>query len=401
MLFIGVKSLLITGSSQDGNAPSPGEDSEEIDGAGSSSIENVLERFELIKGLRHPNLCPYIEAVLGKGNELFLVAWHHPTTLAAVVESLGPGDGWFGEGTILQLILDLASGLNFMHDHGLVHRGLAPALVLFPAPGRPAALADFGSFHVTQQGRVLAGPIGTIAFCAPEVILQRLVGQDVGSSPCADAWSLGALLFFLLRHGCLPWGGAAGAAGFEGGEPAPAQVAEGILQFCRLLPAPVRPGPGPAPGPSGGVDPSGRDPVIARPYNTADFADAFLPPPPPAAAGKASTAAGAGPVMALPAGGGGGGGGGGRGGAGWDFRRGRSPTPAVGGGRGGVEAAQASAGLPKQLALLPDQLVPPDQRVGWSFGIVRAAHLLLDPDWRARPTVCRLLHNPQEDRTFI
>jgi hypothetical protein len=94
----------------------------------------------------------------------------------------------------LELALDVADGLAFAHDHGLVHRDVKPQNVLLSREGE-VKVTDFGiarSLHmehgVTQTGTVL----GTGEYLAPE----QASGKPV--SPATDVYSLGVVLWELL-----------------------------------------------------------------------------------------------------------------------------------------------------------------------------------------------------------
>ncbi len=95
---------------------------------------------------------------------------------------------------VLPAMLQVAEGLQAVHDAGLFHRDLTPGNVMLTHEGR-AVLVDFGlaldpgGSRVTRTGVVL----GTAAYMAPELFLGRPF------SASADWYSWGATLYEGLR----------------------------------------------------------------------------------------------------------------------------------------------------------------------------------------------------------
>ncbi len=99
---------------------------------------------------------------------------------------------------VLDLAAGIASGLDYAHSHGIVHRDVKPANVLLTRDMRPK-LSDFGlvklmSTELTTTGTLL----GTPAFMAPE----QVMGQAVG--PASDQFSFAVMLYGMLT-GTLPF----------------------------------------------------------------------------------------------------------------------------------------------------------------------------------------------------
>ena len=104
---------------------------------------------------------------------------------------------------VAQLGVQLARGLSFAHDKGILHRDLKPDNVLFMADGS-AKVADFGvarvrgSQRLTQTGAM----VGTPAYMSPEQL-----GNERGEvDERTDVYGLAALLY-AAATGQAPFGG--------------------------------------------------------------------------------------------------------------------------------------------------------------------------------------------------
>jgi hypothetical protein len=100
----------------------------------------------------------------------------------------------------LALIRDVAKGLNFAHERGIIHRDIKPANLLLDSNGI-VKLADFGLARETENAIKLTKTgfvVGTAAFVSPELCR----GEQAG--PPSDLYALGCTLYFLMT-GKLPF----------------------------------------------------------------------------------------------------------------------------------------------------------------------------------------------------
>jgi len=96
----------------------------------------------------------------------------------------------------LDLLEQAAAGVAAAHAAGIVHRDLKPPNVLV-RPDGSAVVADFGVAHVDASSLTTSGQLlGTPAYMAPE----QVSGEP--TTPAADVWALGVLLYEVLygRH---------------------------------------------------------------------------------------------------------------------------------------------------------------------------------------------------------
>lgn len=94
-----------------------------------------------------------------------------------------------------RLILDwsnqIASGMNYLHSHKIIHRDLKSPNVLI---GRNdvVKISDFGTHRTWNEKSTKMSFAGTVAWMAPEVIRNELCSEKV------DIWSFGVVLWELL-----------------------------------------------------------------------------------------------------------------------------------------------------------------------------------------------------------
>ncbi len=90
---------------------------------------------------------------------------------------------------VIDVFLQVVSGLKYLHEHGLLHLDVKPSNVVFAAG--QAKLIDFGLFQNARTPGSLPGR-GTVHYTSPEVLDGRAV------DPRADLYSLGVLFYRTL-----------------------------------------------------------------------------------------------------------------------------------------------------------------------------------------------------------
>jgi eukaryotic-like serine/threonine-protein kinase len=158
-----------------------------------SADEDFVERFKRearsVAQLQHPNIVTVIDRGEDGGRQFIVFEYIEGENLKEHVVRRGRLD----VREALEIALEVARGLAFAHDQGLIHRDVKPQNVLLNGDGR-AKVTDFGIARtvdvdgMTQTGTVL----GTSNYIAPE----QASGQPVDAH--SDVYALGVVLYELL-----------------------------------------------------------------------------------------------------------------------------------------------------------------------------------------------------------
>ncbi|HEX3805526.1 MAG TPA: protein kinase, partial [Gaiellaceae bacterium] len=159
-----------------------------------SDDEDYVERFRrearAVATLSHPNIVTVIDRGEHGGRQFIVFEYVDGENLKRLIERRGPAP----VATALELGMQIARGLSFAHQQGLVHRDVKPQNVLLNGELH-AKVTDFGIARsldvqrgMTQTGTVL----GTSDYIAPE----QAQGQRVDEH--TDVYSLGVVLYELL-----------------------------------------------------------------------------------------------------------------------------------------------------------------------------------------------------------
>lgn len=161
------------------------------------SIARFRHEAQAIARMRHPNILNVFDFGEYEGTPYMIVEYVPGGNLAGRM-SQGPLD----RATALRFLRGIASGLDYAHSQGIVHRDVKPANVLLERDETPV-LADFGLAKMLQGSSVksMTGvTTGTPAYMAPE----QVTGHEVG--PAADRYSLATIAYEMLT-GSIPFQG--------------------------------------------------------------------------------------------------------------------------------------------------------------------------------------------------
>jgi eukaryotic-like serine/threonine-protein kinase len=159
-----------------------------------SQDTEYIERFRreamAIARLSHPNIVTVIDRGEWDEHQFIVFEYIEGETLKELVQR----EGRVSVRDALGLVGEIAHGLAFAHDHGVVHRDVKPHNVIIDREGTPK-VTDFGIARSLdrEDGLTTTGALlGTSDYLAPE----QASGLPV--SDRSDQYSLGVLLYELL-----------------------------------------------------------------------------------------------------------------------------------------------------------------------------------------------------------
>jgi len=165
--------------------------------------EDAFKRFgrecRVLSCLSHPAIIPILDWGQVVGGGCYLTMPYDPAsqTLAdRLKDHFSTAPHPLNKDTVVGLVTDMASALDFIHSQGLCHRDLKPSNVLVHKGGR-AVLIDFGLVgwqrnpdhtRLTRTGAL----IGTMAYLSPEQSQSATVGAP------SDLYQMGLLIYEMV-----------------------------------------------------------------------------------------------------------------------------------------------------------------------------------------------------------
>jgi eukaryotic-like serine/threonine-protein kinase len=153
-------------------------------------VERFRHEARAVAALSHPNIVTVIDRGEQDGRQFIVFEYIEGENLKRLIERRGPAP----VEQALELAMQVAQGLSFAHQQGLIHRDVKPQNILLNGDGQ-AKVTDFGiarsldvKHGMTQTGTVL----GTSDYIAPEQAQGHRVDEHT------DVYSLGIVLYELL-----------------------------------------------------------------------------------------------------------------------------------------------------------------------------------------------------------
>jgi serine/threonine protein kinase len=156
-----------------------------------------LQEAQAASALQHPNICTVHDIDESADGRLFIVMDCYEGE--ALKEKIARGQMKLEEA--VEIVAQIAGGLQKAHEKGIVHRDIKPANIVITNDG-VAKILDFGLAKLAGQAKLTktGSTVGTAAYMSPE----QARGRDVDRR--TDIWSLG-VVFYEMLTGHLPFRG--------------------------------------------------------------------------------------------------------------------------------------------------------------------------------------------------
>ncbi|XP_005092368.1 cyclin-dependent kinase 10 [Aplysia californica] len=152
-----------------------------------------LREINILLNLHHENIVDMMEVVVGKSLEsIFLVMEYCEQDLASLLDNMAAP---FSEPQVKCIMLQVCSGLQYLHENFIIHRDLKVSNLLMTDKGC-VKIADFGLARKYELPlRPMTPTVVTLWYRAPEL----LFGSKTHTT-AIDIWSAGCILGELLAH---------------------------------------------------------------------------------------------------------------------------------------------------------------------------------------------------------
>jgi serine/threonine protein kinase len=154
--------------------------------AGNNGIDiSVLIESDILKRINQPNLVRCVDIFIERGNIYYVLEKGETTLFNYVISNCQAS-----KNLLLYYAFQVLCGLDYLHQHRLIHTDLKPENMLLFSDGT-LKITDFGLLRRDfGQNKRLSG---TVIYLAPELALKKENYTDK-----IDIWSVGLLLFEMV-----------------------------------------------------------------------------------------------------------------------------------------------------------------------------------------------------------
>lgn len=166
-----------------------------IDSRGEADLD-YEDRFKLearaIAQLRHPNIVGIYR--FGQHSGIYYMAMDYidGSDLGQIIKAYLAKNQLMPHKDIENIITQVADGLDYAHQKGVIHRDIKPSNIMLNQTGKVATITDFGLALMQSEG-TRGNIFGSPHYVAPEQAI-----SSAGVVPQSDIYSLGVMLYQML-----------------------------------------------------------------------------------------------------------------------------------------------------------------------------------------------------------
>ena len=179
---------------------------------------DIDEQIDILRRLQHDNIIKFL-GVSTIGSPVYILS--ESIKAGNLLSHLRSDSNDLGDEKLLQMALEVAKGMAYLHSHFVIHRDIRAGTILLTENNickigfmKRVKKVDEDTHTFTSTGEQMA-----VKWAAPEVLL-----EDTYSTR-SDVWSFGILLYEIATHGALPYRGMRNAEAFT-------KVVEGYRMPC-------------------------------------------------------------------------------------------------------------------------------------------------------------------------
>ena len=164
---------------------------------GEKEKKQINNEVSLIRQLKHPNVISYKESFNDKDNNFNIVTiFCEGGDMYNKIQK--QNDEYFNEDQIINWMIQILLGLNYIHKNGIIHRDIKPQNIYIQNK-HIICIGDFGIAKIANQiqTQTMTSIIGTPLYMSPESF-----SEPKSKNFASDIWSTGCCLFEIcnLKH---------------------------------------------------------------------------------------------------------------------------------------------------------------------------------------------------------
>ena len=160
-------------------------------------IRNTVTELRILAFNRSPYLVNMTKTFMSNNDLCIVMEYANCGDLSNKIRRIKQKSLDFDISTIWSYFCQISLGINYLHEHFIIHRDLKSANILLFDKGKKLKLADFGISRITSQHKISSGTqIGTPLYMGPEMLNNQTYGTKV------DMWSLGCILYEMIHLEC-------------------------------------------------------------------------------------------------------------------------------------------------------------------------------------------------------